>query len=168
MARLLTSLALLSLGACGFHLRTTSADVSGTVFVQIQSGTEDFAREVERALDISSRRSRDAAGADWILHLQQVRELRRTLSVTGNVRALEYQITTEVRFRVLDDASEERVPSSRVSAERIYVLERDNLLGAAQEEAVLRREMQSELVRRVLRVIEAAAQSSSAVQGSSA
>lgn len=153
----------LTLTACGFHLRTSSAEVEGTVFVQIQSGTEDFARAMERALEATAvSRARDGTAADWILHLQEIREQRRTLSVTENIRALEYQLSTEVRFRILDASARERVPTSRVRAERVYVLDRGNLLGDAEEEAVLRREMQSELVTRILRVLEITTRGSSA------
>lgn len=153
----------LTLTACGFQLRTSSAEVEGTVFVQIQSGTEDFARAMERALEATAvSRARDGTAADWILHLQEIREQRRTLSVTENIRALEYQLSTEVRFRILDASARERVPTSRVRAERVYVLDRGNLLGDAEEEAVLRREMQSELVTRILRVLEITTRGSSA------
>jgi LPS-assembly lipoprotein len=156
-------LGLATLSACGFHLRTSSADVDGAVFLQFQSGTEDFARAVERALDASDvARARDVAAADWTLHLQQIREQRRTLTVTENIRAFDLLLSTEVRFRILDGEAEERVPSSRVRAERVYVFDRDNLLGNSEEEAVLRKEMQDELVTRILRVLETTARGSSA------
>lgn len=161
--RALALFALATLCGCGFHLRTLSAEVDGSVYVQGQSGTEDFAHALERALDTYQvTRSRDPTTADWILHLQRMSESRRTVSVTEDVYALEYQIATEVQFRVLDASAEERVPSSRVRAERIYVFDRDNLLGAAEEEAALRRDMQAELVSRILRVLETASRDSSA------
>ena len=151
------ALAGLLLAGCGFHLRTwdigtalESAYVSG-------DARNPLAGPLERALrQAGVRLAEDASDAAAVVELLDSRQQRRSVSVSGQARAAEYEMTLGVRYRVTDGGGTELIAPQWIERERVYRVDRDNIVGSSEEQALLVREMQTDLVQQILRALNAA------------
>ncbi len=154
---LVTALAWLSTG-CGFHLR--SWDLSGDLGpVLVTAGPHNpLELPLTRALDQAG--VEQAAGADeasMIVALLDARQERRSISVSGQARAAEYQLILGVRYQITDAAGNLLVPPQWLERERVFRIDRDNIVASSEEQALLEREMQNDLVQQILRSLNAVA-----------
>lgn len=142
----------LLLGACGFHLRGTGAGAVDLPPVTVRGPEGDpFTAAVRRALPTPVA---GEAASGLVLRLDDVVRERRPISVTDRARVAEYALLAAVEFTLLG-ADGTLVAQDRLSVERIFRLDADNLLGASGEEDVLRAEMRRDLVGSLLRRIAA-------------
>jgi LPS-assembly lipoprotein len=148
----------LLLSSCGFHLRGTNLNSS------IPSAYVDAARHV--TMDRTVRETLEVSGIDVVddrgnaavvINLLDSQQEQRTMSVTEDIRTAEYALTVKLRYTVKDAGGRELVPDRWVEASRIYRLDRENLVASSQEEALLLRELEQELVGQIIRSLEAAA-----------
>jgi hypothetical protein len=92
-----------------------------------------------------------------VVELLGDRRERRSATVSGQARAAEYELIMGVRYRVRSGAGEELVADQWLERERVFRVDRDNLVGSSEEQALLEREMQAELVQQIIRSINAVA-----------
>ncbi len=152
-------------GGCGFHLR--SWDVGSSIdSVHVAANARNpMQAPLQRALQQAGVTLVDRAGdASVVVELLDSRQERRSISVSGQARAAEYESTLGVRFRIADAAGGELVPAQWLERVRVFRVDRDNLVGSSEEQALLEREMRSDLVQQILRTLNAvaAAQAASA------
>lgn len=103
------------------------------------------------ALSGSTKVEEDASRAEvklQILSNDRSREIL-SLAVTGRVR--EYELTQTIRFSLTNRDGTELIPPSALSARREYTFDDDLILGKEQEEALLYNDMESDLVRQLIR-----------------
>lgn len=151
-ARSLGPVILLLVAGCGFHLRTwdltasfESVHVSGDSSVTL---TRDLERALGRAgVEVVS----DKSAADVVVRLSSERESRRSVSFTGQARAAEYEMTLSLAFGAEDADGNVLIPSRAMRAERTYRLDQDNIVGSAEEQTLVVREMRADLVQRIIR-----------------
>lgn len=149
----------LVLSACGFHLRTwdldsaiTSAYVHGETY-----GT--FVRDLQRALTQAGvSAAEDAQSAEVVIHLLDEEREQRSVSVTGLARAAEYELTLGVRYQAVrklpsEDVAQALIEPRWVRIERIYQVDRDNIVGSSSERALLEQEMKNELIGQIIRAL---------------
>ena len=151
------SCVLLLLGGCGFHLRGTNLTSS------IPSAYVNAARQV--SMDRTVRDTLEVSGVEVVSNrsgaavvidlLDSVQE-RRTVSVTKDVRTAEYALTLKLRYQVKDAGGKQLIPDRWIEASRVYRLDRQNLVGSSQEQALLLTELEQELVQQIIRSLEAA------------
>ena len=67
----------------------------------------------------------------------------------------EYQLNQSLRFQLLDTAGKTLIPPTTLSARRDYNFDEDAVLGKAQEEEMLYRDMQDDLVQQLMRRLSA-------------
>lgn len=144
------------LAGCGFHLRTW--ELEGNIdTVRITSNLRNpVAEPLGRALKSAGVEVVDGGAADIAIELISDRENRRSVSVTDQARAAEYQTTLMVVYSVQDGAGTVLTEPRSVRASRIYEVDRDNLVGSSEEQALLQREMVDDLVQQIIRGVNAA------------
>lgn len=151
---LLVLLGVLAAG-CGYHLRTW--ELEGNIeTAKITSNLRNpVADPLGRALTSAGVEVVGSGAADVTIELVSDRSNRRAVSVTDQARAAEYQTTLTVVY-ALHDAKGDALASPRsVSASRIYTVDRDNIVGSSEEQALLQREMVDDLVQQIIRGVNA-------------
>ena len=78
---------------------------------------------------------------------------------TGAGKVREYQLVQSLRFQLLDRAGKALIPPTGLSARREYTFDDSQVLGKEQEEALLYRDMQNDLVQQLMRRLGAARRS---------
>ena len=153
MSRALALAAVLLLGSCGFHLRSWDlGDTFQTVHIDADMSV-DLDRELSQAFRAADvRMATDAAEADMVLKLTDQRQARRSASVTAG-RAAEYEMSLAIRLALETGSGEVLAPSSELRSERVARLDRDNIVGSSEEQALLVTEMRTDLVDRILRMV---------------
>jgi outer membrane lipopolysaccharide assembly protein LptE/RlpB len=155
---LLSPLAL-PLGGCGFHLRGSSSAISlasvlGEVAIDGVDIEIGFGRRLAEALMRSGVKvhPKPVPGVP-VLEVGEVDESRRVLSVDRDVRAREYALISEVRFRLLPEPDAAEGAWHAVETRRDLVVDPFQVLGSEQEENRMRREMEEDLVQRIVLVL---------------
>ncbi len=102
---------------------------------------------------LESNQIRLTPSARYRLEIMSERHTRRTATLTGNADAAEYELRSELRFRVLDREREDAVvlPERRVMSERVYRNQRDNITASGSQELLIRQQMLQDLAQQVVR-----------------
>lgn len=155
MAALLVMLAT----GCGFHLRTFDLNTA-VASVHISSSSGNFAEAplrqgLQRAgVEIASV----ADEAEVTVSLLNARRDRRSVAVTDQAQAAEYELDLGVQYSVSGPDGAELIAPRWVETSRIYRVDRVNLVGTNEEQALLEREMVNDLVQQIVRALDAATQ----------
>jgi LPS-assembly lipoprotein len=72
------------------------------------------------------------------------------------VRAAEYEVAVAVRYAVTDRHGRELIPEQWLERQRVYRVDPDNILGSSEEQALLERELEADLVQQIVRSLNAA------------
>ena len=143
---------LLQLSGCGFQLRSWEM---GSAYNSV--GLDSAARF---AIEPSLRRALSQTGvplvannAELVLELLDSDEELRTASVSGAARTAEFELILRVRYAIRDANGTYLAEPTVLTQSRRYFLNRDNLVGSNEEQALLRRELRGELVQQIMRVL---------------
>ena len=142
----------LLIAGCGFHLRTWDLGTALKAVHIDADATVDLDRELAQAIRSANVRLTDAADADVVVKLTRQRQTRRSASVTAG-RAAEYEMSLSIRFALESPSGEVLTAASELTSERVARLDRDNIVGSSEEQALLVREMRADLVDRIVRVL---------------
>jgi LPS-assembly lipoprotein len=159
----LTLAALLSLcvSGCGFHLRTDAAVALdlGSVYVE---GGEDDPELVGELIDAFERSQVEildnASSARYALHLQEIENKRKVLSVGADGNTAEFQLLLKVEFTL------EQLVLKKISRLQTVEIQREQtnddaaVLATTDEQAQLFSEMRRDGVREILRRVHLASQ----------
>ena len=137
---------------CGFQLRTWDLATSFETAAIDADRDTDLDRDLAEALRSAGVRV-VAADADVVLQLADQRNERRSGAVTSAGRAAEYELTLQVAFGIARSDGEELVATRLLRSERIARLDRDNIVGSSEEQALLAAEMRNDLVGQMLRTL---------------
>ncbi|MEQ8858715.1 MAG: LPS assembly lipoprotein LptE [Pseudomonadales bacterium] len=155
---LFVCLLMLGSAGCGFHLRSWDVGSSVETVHVAANARNPMQAPLEQALqqagvELVAR----SAGPTLVVELLDARQERRNISVSGQARAAEYEAVLGVRYRITDGAGNELIPARWLERERVFRVDRDNLVGSSEEQALLEREMRSDLVQQILRAVNAVA-----------
>ena len=160
MRLLFTLLLLLSLTACGFHLRGSVQlpPELATMSVQDARPATDIAPALRNAL--KSAGTQISESAPMVLQLMAEQYGKRVLSVDSAGRAQEYGLSYTVRFSLKSvdtDGKNESVwlPEQTVTQTRDLRFDAAAVLGTESEEAKLKAEMRQDAVLQILRRLQA-------------
>ena len=149
----LPCLVALVVAGCGFQLRTWDL---GTALQAVHIDADDSVdldRELAQAIRSANvPLTTDAAEADVVVKLTRQRQNRRSAAVTAG-RAAEYEISLSIRFALESASGEVLTAENEMTSERVARLDRDNIVGSSEEQALLLREMRADLVDRIVRVL---------------
>lgn len=155
--RAILMLVLLSLGACGFHLREAIAlpDAMQELRIEVADPFSPMGQELGRALQgIGAELHDDAASKVTVLRVLGDSLNTLPLSVGGSARVQEYQVVHRVEFEVLDKDGKVLLPRESIERRRDYRFDASQALGAAAEDELARRELRRETLAALLRRIE--------------
>lgn len=146
---LLTAVVLSLLSGCGFQLRGTgtggelaSLERYAWTIREASPAVEAVAATLKRFDMLEAAAAPDR---EVIVELRRVIESRRTISVTQLAREAEYEVLATLVYRVVNRDGTEIRGESRLSEARAYLIDRDNIMGSAREEEILRGEMNEQL-----------------------
>lgn len=138
------------LAGCGFHLRGSLGELEGLPPVLVR-GDDALARELQRALrNAGTPVVGDAAAAQLVVFLGDMRRDRRASAVGGAGRVQEYELHASARFRVEDSAGTSLAPEQVVSAVRSYSFDGTDVNAKSNEEDSLYEDMRYDLARQIL------------------
>jgi LPS-assembly lipoprotein len=140
------------LAGCGFQLQGSADSVADVSATQTYG---ELVTNVERTLTQQGIAVNPEGGADYRLHLLGERATRRSVSTTNQVSVAEYVLLLAVDFELFDRAGDRLLPLTTISVERVYSFDRGSFVGSSEEEALLSREMQADIIQQILRRLEA-------------
>ncbi len=159
MGRILSTIilaaALVSVSACGFRLRTYNFEANVDSFAISGRTNVSITQPLRRGLLQAGVAEKPAAEAGLVVELLQQREERRSVSTAGQARAAEYEMNFAVRYRILDGKQQELLPPTWVERIRVYRIDRDNIVGSSEEQALLQRELMQDIVGQIIRSMDA-------------
>jgi len=158
--RALIAAALLALGtltACGFQLRGARPLPFETLYINMPD-TSELAAAIKRTIRASgiTRVPDTREGAQAILEPMGDSKEKIILSLNSAGRVREYQLRQKFFFRVHDGKGGELLAPAEIILTRDITFNDAQLLAKEQEEALLYRDMQNDLVQQILRRIAAA------------
>ncbi len=143
----------LTLSACGFKLRGLYEvpEALRQVALVTASKPSQIEPELRRALEINGIKLTNSTR--YQLEILSERNSRRTATLTGDADADEYELRSEVRFRVIDRQRDglELIPERRLMTERVYTNQRDNITASSSQESLIRHQMQQDLAKQIVR-----------------
>jgi len=148
------SLALL-LAGCGFELRKPPSFAFQSIYLAVPPMSQ-LGLELQRALMAAGGVSlvtdqRQVERADLVFELLQELREKVVLGRTSTGAVREYQLRIRLRFKVRNRQGIERIPDTELVQQRDISYSESSALAKEAEEDLLYRNMQSDLVRQILR-----------------
>ncbi len=154
----------LVLAGCGFKLRGTADVPFETLY--LPGATGGIALDLKRNIEAGTHAKvvDDPAKAEAVLQFTEESRSKEVLSLTGTGRVREFQLRYRVGFRVHDGKGNDYVPQNTVQLTRDVTFNDTEILAKEQEEQLLFRDMQSDMVQQILRRLAAAKRPKPAAQ----
>lgn len=157
-ALVLAAGAALTLSGCGFKLRGsgTQADLPfRTIHVALPESSS-LGVELKRNIAAGATMiATDPKKADAVLDVLSETRDKEVLSLNSQGRVREHALYYRVTFRVRDAKGAELLPATGIIIKRVISFNESQVLAKETEEASLYRDMQSDMVRQILRRIAA-------------
>lgn len=140
------------LTGCGFQLRG-AADMPYkalfTTFPESSALGSEFKRSYQQQGD--ARIVDRADRADARLEIQGELREKEIVAFSSTGRPREYQLRLRLTYRLLDAKSNEVIPTSEITLRRDIITTDSQLVAKQQEEVLLYREMQTDMVQQLIR-----------------
>ena len=147
---------ILSLTACGFHLRGTNALFDGTNTVYIAAPDSSFVNKLHDALVASGASVLSAPdGADMVVKISNAKFTRSVGTLDERGITDSFQLRFTVSYSVLDSSSALLKEPVVLTEDRQYVFESQFVLESEQEQLALRKSMEDDISQRVVRQLSA-------------
>jgi LPS-assembly lipoprotein len=155
ITRLLLLAAVLSLAACGFHMRGSNLkDVTfafKSLYLKVP-GESPFVHDLRRALKANKVNMVNTPDqAELVLEVVSEQATKQILSLTGAGRVQEYQLFYRVSLRAYDSEQNDWLPPDEISLSRILPWDDTQILSKLQEEAGLYKDMRSDAIGQAIR-----------------
>ena len=149
--RALSFLALaLLVSACGFQLRGTAELPFDTIYLPATGG---IGLDLKRNIVAGTRTAvvDDPKQAQALLEFIQETRQKDILSLSAAGRVREFRLLYQVAFRVHDGKGGEYLPAATLQLARDFTFNDAEVLAKEAEEQLLYREMQTDMVRQIMR-----------------
>ncbi|MDE0272208.1 MAG: hypothetical protein OXP11_13495 [Gammaproteobacteria bacterium] len=164
MASLLLIGTALLAGGCGFQLRSWDfSDADLSVRVQADPLSRMAAPLRDALRQAGALASASADDADLVVQIVNESRNRRVASLTAGARAAEFELTLGVQFGIRA-GERSLINPAWIRASRTFRIDRDNLAGSSEEEALIEQELKSALSQQILRSLNAVAATLSGVE----
>lgn len=142
----------LAVAACGFRLRGQEQFAFDTIYLNFPANSA-LAAELARNIRAGSNAQvvPDPKKAQSVLDLIGEAREREVLSVSAQGRAREFQLRYRVAFRVRDGQGRELIGPTELVVQRDVSFNESQVLAKESEEALLFRDMQTDVVQQLLR-----------------
>ena len=141
---------------CGFRLRSYALESGVESYAlagRVQSRVAQPLRQGLKQAGVAEAASRQQAA--MVVNLVDQRVERRSASTGRNARATEYEMTIAVQFALEEGGGAELAPPRWIERVRVFRIDRENIVGAAEEQAILERELVQDLVGQIIRAMDA-------------
>lgn len=147
----------LLLSACGFQLRGAYSLPFDKLYIDLPEASELHAL-LKRSIAAGSNARVVSAQQDVQAILLVLGDVpaKDILSLSATARAREYQLVRTFTFRVVDAKGRDWLPQNQIVIRRDISFNDDLVLSKESEEALLWRDIQSDLVQQILRRLSAA------------
>jgi len=154
----------LLLAGCGFQLRGVAEVPFESIY--LPNATSGIALDLKRNIQAGTRVKvlDDAKGAQAVMHFTEETRQKEILSLTGTGRVREFQLRYRVGFRVSDNKGGDYVPQNTIILTRDVTFNDTEILAKEQEEQLLFRDMQSDMVQQIMRRLASAKPAAARVQ----
>lgn len=145
------------LAACGFQLRGARALPFESIYVAMPD-TSELGAALKRSIRASgsTRVASTPEEAQAVMTVVGEAREKSILSLNAAGRVREFQLRYRFVFRVADRQGHEFVPQSEILLTRDFSFNDSAILAKDQEEALLYRDMQNDLVQQIMRRLAAA------------
>ena len=153
MHKLLTGFILtLLLAACGFQLRGVASLPFESLYVD-GGGDPALAAEISRAIHSGTQTmlTAKADDAQAVLQVQEAAREKRILALSGAGRVREYELIYRVGFRLTDKQGRDLIAPQPIELRRSLLWDDAQVLAKEQEEALLYRDMQNDMLSQLMR-----------------
>ena len=154
---ILTALLLLLPAACGFQLRGAFSLPFQTLYIA-QPETSELRAAIKRQVEAATatRVVDDAKQAEAGLLVVADDNSKDILSLSSAGKVREYQLIRSLSFRVVDPKGQDLLAPATIRVTREITFDDTRVLAKESEEALLRRDMQNDIVQQLLRRLAAA------------
>ena len=150
LTRLILLVALASLAGCGFHLRGQAALPFNTAFVE--AGPDSvIASKLRNFLGQQNKLTDQKALATTIIRLSGENRAKTILSLSGAGKVREYRLTHKITVSAVNRQGKEILAPADIELIRDFSFSDEQLLAKEAEEASLRRDMDEDTLRQILR-----------------
>ena len=148
----MTLVVLTSLSACGFALRGAVSFPFQSIYVGLPDSSA-LGGELKRHLRANGKTevSNEATQADVVLDVLGETREKAILSLNSQGRVREFNLIYNLKFKVRDKAGREVLAPTTISLKRNLSFKENEVLAKEAEEALLYRDMQSEIVQQIMR-----------------
>jgi len=152
----------LTVSACGFHLRGDGGHYTlpfPTMYVGLPESSP-LAIDLKRNINANGsttvvKTAKEAEGIVEVLSNPEQTKSKTILSLNNNGRVRQYLLSYSIVFRVLDKQGAVLLPPTSIALSRPIDFNETQLLAKEQEEALLYKDMQTDLVQQMMRRIAA-------------
>jgi len=140
------------LAGCGFQLRGSSSLPFKTIYVSTPENSQlgnELKRNIRAGTSTALAPNPQTAEARFDV-LTELRE-KEILSLNSAGRVREYVLRYRVVFRVVDQTGKVLIPATDINLKRDISFNESAILATESEEALLYRDMQSDVVQQILR-----------------
>ncbi|MBC3876307.1 hypothetical protein H8K38_00655 [Undibacterium sp. FT79W] len=143
---------LVSLSACGFALRGPVSFPFKSIYIGLSDGSS-LGGELKRQIRANGQTqiTAEAKDAEVILDVLSETREKQILSLNSQGRVREYNLLYNFRFRLRDAVGKEYLEPVTVQLKRTITFNEAQVLAKESEEALLYRDMQSDLVQQIMR-----------------
>jgi LPS-assembly lipoprotein len=142
----------LALAGCGFKLRGAQQLPFETIYLGFPPNSSlgaELARNIRAGT--STRVVADRRQAQAVLEVLAEARERDVLSLSAQGRAREYQLRLRLQFRLHDGKGRELIAPTQIAVQRDISFNEAQVLAKESEEALLYRDMQTDVVQQILR-----------------
>ena len=152
---LFASNAALALPGCGFALRKAPNFAFKTLFSPLAE-TSPLGIELKRSLEANGNVQvitdvRQIDKADVVLDVLADRREKVVVGLTASGQVREFQLRLRFGFKLRSAKNNELIPATEILLQRDISFNESNVLAKETEEALLYREMQSDIVQQIMR-----------------
>ena len=152
----------LTVSACGFHLRGDGGHYTlpfPTMYVGLPESSP-LAVDLKRNINANGsttvvKTAKEAEGIIEVISNPEHTKSKTILSLNSNGRVRQYLLSYSIVFRVLDKQGAVLLPPTAIALSRPIDFNETQLLAKEQEEALLYKDMQTDLVQQMMRRIAA-------------
>jgi LPS-assembly lipoprotein len=148
---LLIVVAAIALSACGFHLREPAKLPFKTIYLGF-SGNSSLGAELKRYLRVSDVNVLESATqAEAVLQVLNDSREKKILTLTTSGTVSEYSLYQRFTFQLKNNQGVVIIPPATIVLKRDITYDANQALAKEAEEALLYRDMQSDLVQQIIR-----------------
>jgi len=137
---------------CGFHLAGGGdfADELSNTHVQRVSSSKDMSRLLEKSLRANQINIVEAENATAVVRILSDETEKAVVTLDSDGKAREFELFLRVTFDVINAEKKELLGKQFIKLDRNFVFDKNNLLGANEEEQKLLQEMRKDAARLIV------------------